>query len=209
MIITTVVGGAIILALLLCTVFVLISHARGDVPFFGSHSVMWITTGSMEPTIPQRSYILIEKVQPQDISRGDVIVFISDDPDIAGQYNTHRVISVIGDYEAFVTRGDNPETNPAEDRYPARAENLIGRCVKVLPALTLMGRFLSSTVGLFAMGVLIVTILMVMYLPDMARVMKQAEMAKREKEARMDELVRLEVERLKENAEKEKEEGEE
>ena len=197
LIVTSVLGGAVILALIAATAFILISHARGEIPFFGGRSVMWITTGSMEPLIPERSYILFEKVEAQDVSLGDVIVFVSDDPEIEGQYNTHRVVGINGNNESFVTRGDNAKTNKVNDAYPARAEKLVGRFVRVLPFLSVMGRMLSSTVGLFAVGVLIVALLMLMYLPDMARVIKAAEKAKKDKEALMNELVEREVARLK------------
>ncbi|MBR4768554.1 MAG: signal peptidase I, partial [Lachnospiraceae bacterium] len=54
--------GYVVMAVLIAiTAFVMISNARGEVPFLGKYSVMWVLTESMEPEIPARSNILIEK----------------------------------------------------------------------------------------------------------------------------------------------------
>lgn len=193
----TVIAGAVLLTLLASVAVVLISHFRGDVPFAGGYGLVWIRTGSMEPTIPQRSFILLEKVDARDVAVGDVITFISDDPSIEGERNTHRVTAIVGEHEAFHTRGDNRDTNAAEDKYPAAADKLIGRYVKTLPFLSVMGRFLSSAVGIFAVCLIFLAIIMILYLPDMARIVKEADKAKKEKAKLMDELVKKEVERLK------------
>lgn len=199
----TVIASVVMAALILSIVAVVISHAQGGVPFLFGYSAVWIKSGSMEPTIARKSFILIEKTAPRDVAVGDVIVFVSDDPEILGERNTHRVTAIIGDAEAFVTRGDNRETNKADDRYPASAGKLVGRYVKTLPFLSVMGRFLSSAVGIFAVVLIFLLILMLLYLPDMARIVRQAERAKKEKAALMDDLVKKEIERLR-AAEKEK-----
>ena len=75
-------GYVVMAALVAITAFVMISNARGEVPFLGKYSVMWVLTESMEPEIPARSNILIEKADPSTLEVGDIIVFISDDPSI-------------------------------------------------------------------------------------------------------------------------------
>ena len=200
----SVTGYALILFLVVSAAFIMISNARGESPFIGSYSLMWVKTGSMAPLIPEKSYILVEKAEAGEVELRDVIAFVSDDPDISGQNNVHRVVGIDKDGEGnllFTTRGDNAETNRTDDKYPARGEKVIGKYVMTLPFMSLMGRMLSTTVGLFAVIVFIIVILLVIYMPEIAKVIKQADSIKNEKQATMDELVRLEVERLKREAE--------
>ena len=197
----SVTGYALILFLVVSAAFVLVSNAKGESPFIGGYSLMWVKTGSMAPLIPEKSYILVQKAE---VELRDVIAFVSDDPDISGQNNVHRVVGIDKDGEGnllFTTRGDNADTNRTDDKYPARGENVLGKYVMTLPFMSLMGRILSTTVGLFAVIVFIIAVLLVIYMPEIAKVIKQADSIKTEKKAMMDELVRLEVERLKREAE--------
>lgn len=197
------IGYSLIFLLIVSAVFVLVSHAKNDDPFIGSYSLMWVKTGSMSPLIPEKSYILVEKAESESVRMDDVIVFISDDPDIAGQRNVHRVVGIDHDGQGnllFTTRGDNTQTNVKADEYPARGEKLVGKFVKTLPLLSVMGRMLSTTVGLFVVIVLIIAVLMIIYLPEIARVIRQAEIIKTEKQATMEELIQQEVARLKREA---------
>ncbi len=120
--------------LLLCAlmIFIMGTKMRGGVPKVFGYSVMRIVSGSMEPDIPRDSYILIKEISPEDVKRGDVICFYSDDPVIYGFPNTHRVVEE--PYEEngeimFVTAGDN---SPAKDSVVARGDRLIGIYVKNL-----------------------------------------------------------------------------
>lgn len=200
----SVVGYILIAFLIASAAFIMISNAKGESPFLGSYSLIWVKTGSMSPLIPEKSYILVEKAQADEIEVSDVIVFISDAPDIRGQKNVHRVVEISRSESGgllFTTRGDNAETNFADDNTPARGENLVGRYVMTLPLMSVMGRVLSTTVGLFVVIVLIIAVLLVIYMPEIAKVVKQAHNIKSEKQATMEELVRREVERLKREAE--------
>lgn len=208
LIVFSVIGYSIILILLVSAVFVLVSHSNGNVPFIGGYGLLWVKTGSMEPVIPERSYILIERSEPEDVGLNDVIAFVSDDPAIEGQTNVHRVVGKTVNEQGiieFTTRGDNSLTNFDDDDYPASGEKLVGKYIKTLSFLSVMGRTLSNTVGIFVLIVVILSILMIIYLPDMSRIVKQAEEIKKNKKKEIDELVRLEVERLKAEAENKQE----
>lgn len=108
---------------------------KGKVPSVFGYSVVNIVSGSMEDEIPQGSYILIKRVAPEEVKRGDIICFYSTDPAIYGMPNTHRVvedpISVNGAIE-FVTQGD---ANPVPDKQTAKGDMLIGVYVNRLDAL--------------------------------------------------------------------------
>lgn len=131
--------GIIWWALLIFLVFLigktLISKANNQVPSFLGYSIVYILSGSMETTIPANSYILIKKCSPQDVEVEQVICFYSDDPQIMGVPNTHRVKEIIqtGNGLEFVTRGDN---NIADDKVNAKGESLIGVYVCNLTLLT-------------------------------------------------------------------------
>ena len=83
----------IALALLAVMMFSIIgAKMQGKVPHIFGYSVVNIVSGSMGETIPQGSYILVEKVDPEEIKKEDIICFYSTDPSISGLPNTHRVI---------------------------------------------------------------------------------------------------------------------
>ena len=194
-------GYAVVAALVIAIAFVMISKASGRILFFGGKATVWVVSGSMEPTIPERSYILAEKVDPKDVSVGDVIVFISDDPEIAGQYNMHRVVEIVGDHEAFRTKGDN---NLAEDTYPARAEAVAGRYVKNLELLSMFGRFLASQTGFISAISLVLVLTLLMFMPEMKRMRReQDDELEKQHEEEIEALVALEVEKLKKQHEAE------
>lgn len=133
---------------------ILAAKIKGEVPFFFGYSVMNIVSGSMEDTIPEGSYILIQKVDPADVRKGDIICFYSDDPAIRGYPNTHTVVEdpVQGENGLeFVTKGD---ANPTKDSVNARAEKLIGRHVQNLDFLT------NFSVMLEEKGIMIITLVL-------------------------------------------------
>ena len=147
----------------------------------------------MEPVIPERSFILISKVSPEEIEVGDIIIFKSDDPSIKDKYNTHRVIEIRGN--EFVTKGDN---NAVADSYTAKADRIVGRYEKNLNVLTAIGRFMFSGIGILITVTFIFVIVMVLYIPDLMKAIKDNESkAEEKKKAQIDELVKQEVERLK------------
>ena len=118
----------------------------------------------MEDEIPQDSYILIKRADPEDVRLGDVICFYSTDPTIYGMPNTHRVVEepIITDtgYE-FVTRGD---ANLANDNVRAQGDRLIGIYVKNLDGLTSFSEFLSGkTIFFVIIGLQFALIALVAY----------------------------------------------
>ena len=148
------------LALLAIMMFNIIgAKMQGKVPRIFGYSVVNIISGSMGDTIPEGSYILVQKVDPEEIKKDDIICFYSSDPSIAGIPNTHRVVAdpIVTDTGIeFVTKGD---ANPSDDKYNAKGEDLIGRYVKDMDKL---GAFVSMldrggfTVLFIALEVMIV-----------------------------------------------------
>lgn len=190
----------IILLAALC-LFIIISKKNGNPPFFFGYTVMWVKTESMEPEIPRQSYILIKRAKAQEIRKNDIITFISDDPLIKGYYNTHRVIEIKGNNEEFVTKGDN---NFGEDKYTAKADNIVARYIRVLPFLSGAGKFLSSEIGIMSVTMLMLGLMVLLYLPDMYKGLRLKQtVQEEERKKELDRIFKEEIEKLKaENAEK-------
>ena len=109
------------------------ANANREVPQVFGISLMKVATGSMEPTIPTNSLIVIKKTDPSEIKVGDVICFYSSDPKIEGLPNTHRVIEVENENGRYVftTQGDASEI---PDEYKVDGNRLVGRFVKSFQA---------------------------------------------------------------------------
>lgn len=200
----TVLTVLVILLLVLAIAIVLTARLRGEPLFIAGYSALWVHTESMEDTIPAESYILVEKVSARDVAVGDVITFLVDDPSsrINGQPNTHRVVEIVGDHEAFVTKGDH---NLVPDHANAKADKVLARYVRNLPVMTALGRFFTTPFGLITAFVCIALFCFLLYLPDIrkaARKKKEREAeAAAAKQAEMDEKIRAEVEKMKREAE--------
>ncbi len=143
----------IICLLAVCIVYILGAKIKGKVPQMFGYSVLHIVSGSMETEIPEGSYILIKRCDPNTIQQEDIICFYSDDPQIYGMPNTHRVLKRVEDEEGlrFITKGD---ANPTEDKVAARADRVIGKYVKKLDGITSLSNFLAGK------GTLVILIVM-------------------------------------------------
>lgn len=199
--------GALIAIIAVFIVYMVVCNANGRVPYVGNYAVLRVTTQSMGDTIPPNTYILVERVYPDDIAVDDVIVFTSRDPAILGRLNTHRV-KAIGEKNgkrAFTTQGDNPVTNPTPDAYKVFDEDVRGRYVENLETLTAVASVVLSPFGLVFVIFIPATIIMTMSIIDL---IKKARAVKEESESAEptdEEKIAREVERLRqEAAEKEK-----
>jgi signal peptidase len=124
------------LALLCALVYVIFAARRdGDAAQVFGLSMYTVQTGSMSPTIPVGSLVLVKEVPAEDIQVGDVITFFMGSSNV-----THRVVAINyspeDDYRSFATRGDANNTNdprpiPYEDVYGVVQWNLpgVGRAV--------------------------------------------------------------------------------
>ena len=123
----TIVETICLVLTLIFAVFFVMSKIKSKPLMIFNRSAMWVMTESMSPTIPAKTYILVKKISAEEVEVGDIIVFVSTNPQIKGQFNTHRVIEIDGD--TFVTKGDN---NPIDDgEYSAKAENIYAKYIKI------------------------------------------------------------------------------
>lgn len=103
-----------------------ITTPRGKVPALFGMSMLTVLTGSMAPTLPERSLILVRATPAEEIRVGDVITFYTSIAGHDGVVNTHRVVEVTRQdgVSAFRTQGD---ANALEDPTPVPADRLVGR----------------------------------------------------------------------------------
>ena len=204
-IVRTVLSAVVIVLLAVAIVLVLMQRLRGEPTFIFGRAAVWVQTPSMEPAIPEKSYILVEPVSAENVSVGDVITFHADY--LNGELNTHRVTKIVGDNAEFVTKGDN---NPVEDASTAKADKIVARYVRNLPVISVFGRFFMTPAGLVCALAVIAIFMFLLYLPDILKNRKtKAEEAERRKEAEMDRKIREEVEKMKQNADSGSETGSE
>ncbi len=85
--------------------------------------LMSVLTGSMAPTYPVGSLLVIGQIDAADVEAGMAIVF--DDPGHPGRLMAHRVVAATaGTTVAFTTQGD---ANPSRDPDPVTARHVRGR----------------------------------------------------------------------------------
>lgn len=115
----TIAAAVVVLCIVLLT-------RPGEAPSIAGYTLFRITTGSMEPTYPVDTLVLVKKTDPSRIQTGDVISFYSSDPALDGAVNTHRVTGVQtdGTHWSYKTKGD---ANNVEDAYGTGETELIGK----------------------------------------------------------------------------------
>lgn len=87
-----------------------------------------VGTGSMSPTLPVRSNILV--METQDLEEGDIITFVEDN----GEVTTHRFIGYAED-GSLVTQGD-ANLSPDVFNQPLQRDDVIGEVIAMTPLLS-------------------------------------------------------------------------
>lgn len=120
--------SVIIIAAALFILLSVVLTNRNEPPNVLGYSAFRVVTGSMEPSIEQGELIVVKRQPASAIAVGDVITFYSQDPQLQGAINTHRVTGLKDENGSIVfsTKGD---ANEIEDRYPVKDTNLIGKVV--------------------------------------------------------------------------------
>ena len=117
------------------------------------YSVMTVLTGSMYPTLPIGTLLVMGPVEDNDVQVGDIITFIRNDR----RTITHRVEEVIPNFldgrPGFVTKGDAVATKDPEI---VRAENVIGQILWSNYFLGQVVVFIQSNVMMVVMGAVMI-----------------------------------------------------
>lgn len=128
------------IGIVVCVIVVLLPLT---VPKLFGYEIYGILSQSMEPEIASGSVIYVKDIAPEDVEVGDVITFkMSAKSDVVA---THRVVEVLLDEKAFVTKGDN---NDAVDSSPVSFDRLLGITVFSLPYLGELSILIYSVNGI-------------------------------------------------------------
>src|SRR5215471_7037876 len=129
----------------LATIVVLVSVAvlflADEIPRLAGPTPYTVRSGSMEPTLPKGSLIVVRHVDPHDIRIGTVVTFQvrSGDPEVA----THRVVgagTTVRGAHVYRTKGD---ANNAVDPAPVTDAQIRGRTWYVVPYLGYLSALLA------------------------------------------------------------------
>lgn len=199
---------ALLVAVLILLVFSVVANkSSGQPTFLFRHSILRVETGSMESTIPTKSYILVKKTDADSLKEGDIITFVSQDSSqpVYGKLVTHRIIAVNAD-GSFTTQGD---ANAVADKVSVQKEDVVAKYVTNLKLLTLIGNAFSSPLGLIVIIAVFLLSFSCIYLPDFIRAIKGKDegvesesITEDEKEKIMQQRIEEEVRRLEEEAKK-------
>ena len=119
---------------------------NNEVSRIGKYIPFNVKTNSMEPTIMEGDFIVMEECDSNNLEVGDVISFFATEQDKV-IVKTHRIVSIneTGGDKSYITRGDN---NPANDEIPVFPLDIIGKWngIKVSKVGTILD-FVSSQTG--------------------------------------------------------------
>ena len=180
--------SVLIIAAAMTALLAVLFTPQGQVPRVLGYTMLRITTGSMEPTYPVDTLIIVKKTDASAIRRGDVISFYSEDPELDGAVNTHRVsgIEELDGSLRFYTKGDH---NQAEDPYSVRADRLVG---KVVASSLVMGKISRLVANPLIFIPAIILPLAVILISSLVRTVKLAgQLAREEEEAQVQETLQL------------------
>lgn len=153
--------------------------SKGQMPPF---SLYTIVSSSMEPAINVHDVIFIKKVDPNKLSKGDVITFYSSNPFFGNTPITHRIEKVINENNEllFEVKGD---ANEIPDDELVLSSNIIGRVYFRLPSFGKIQYFIASKKGMIV-AILIPAVFVLVY--DAVKIIKEIKLRKE----------RLEIEEL-------------
>lgn len=184
---------AVLLLIVAAAVFFFLQKKSGQPIFFLGRSFMWVETGSMQPTIPEKSYILTREMEDTDPQVGDIIVFLCRDgsSEIYGSYVTHRITAQTD--EGYKTQGDSPLS--MEDPWTVDRADILAVYQRNLPVMTAMGRMFSTPMGMVVVFALFFAVCGFVFIPSVVSTLQEDRPGELT-ESEMDELVKKEVERL-------------
>ena len=87
--------------------------------------------------------VLTKDVNPAELQEGDIIAYISENPDNYGEVVTHKIRTVNPD-GTFTTYGTTTDT---DDAYPVSWEQVLGKYDKAIPKVGAFFNFLKTTPG--------------------------------------------------------------
>lgn len=155
----------------------------GEIPTIGGYGFMRTLTGSMEPEIPTRSFIVVQQVDPNELAVGDVITFHSADEALEGSLNTHRITAIVeqNGQTMYRTKGD---ANAAEDANLVPQSSVVGRVVFVSAGLGVVVSLFTNPLLFFPFIVVPLIILVVIEISKLVKSTREVAQAEEEEALR-------------------------
>ena len=134
--------------------------------------------------------VLTKDVNPAELQEGDIIAYISENPDNYGEVVTHKIRTVNPD-GTFTTYGTTTDT---DDAYPVSWEQVLGKYDRAIPKIGAFFNFLKTTPGYICCNFVPFALLIMMQGLNTVKLFKQY---KREQQEDIDrQKAELEQERL-------------
>ena len=135
--------------MMIFTIVSVTTFNRNDRHLFGFRAYV-VTSDSMSKTdFDAGDLILVKKVDPSTLKEGDIITYMSQNPESFGETITHKIRSVTKDANGnpgFITYGTTTDTDDATIvTYPY----VLGKYEKAIPNIGTFFTFLKTTQGYF------------------------------------------------------------
>lgn len=102
--ISKLISSILIMIMAVCSIIVIYATVSENNKSVLGYRLFIIKTGSMHGTLEIGDLIVTKKTSKERLQIGSVISFVSSDPDIFGEVNTHRIVDIKGD--SYYTKGD-------------------------------------------------------------------------------------------------------
>lgn len=141
------------------------------VPRVTGGAALAVLTGSMTPTIPVGSLVLVTPADPETVKPGDVITFQTA-PGVA-EYITHRVVHVQRDTQpkTFVTKGD---ANKGQDAEPVPFGAVRGTVQFHIPFAGTAATYIRTPSGAIVVGLIPTTLLLISLVRGLVREVRKS-----------------------------------
>lgn len=116
----------------------------------GDTHYLVVRTGSMEPTLPVGSVVVIKPADPNKLQKDEIICFELSE----SQSLTHRIIDIVDD--GFITKGD---ANKAPDNFIVEKKDIIGKVIFTIPYLGYLNYFVNTPLGFTLLIILPATLI--------------------------------------------------
>lgn len=150
----------IVIVCAICVTLISLNSDNRNISRIGKYIPLNVMTDSMEPTIMEGDFIIMEECDPETLEVDDVISFFATEQDQV-IVKTHRIVAVdtSSGFKSFTTRGDN---NTVNDSVPVFSTDIIGKWENVrLPKVGTILNFVSSQTGFLICIVLPLLILFI------------------------------------------------
>ncbi len=162
-------------------IFATVSHTNTELSLFG-YRFYYVLTGSMEPDIKQGSFLVVRETPFDELKVGDVISFVSSDPDIEGMINSHSIYSIDTNEEGVVELTTKGAANPTPDEYKVYEDDIKGRVVYSSYGIGKAFEILSNRVVSFCVTVLPIAVIVLINLIDLFVIINTPEKSGTENE---------------------------